>query len=286
MKIQFECKYCGKKYSVSEEHSGKKGKCKQCGNQIQIPYKKKKLNRNTDTNKTSFLHGNIYKIVSIFFLGAFLVTLILLIRNKSYYEGKLNYQHHKIDSLKTNLEMMISLKDSLMNIKNRNNRISNPPNNILPKLVLLNMNYELTMDKKYRYIEATIKNLSVGDASDIEIYFSSQKSFQELLKLQKDFEAMIEKHNNKYQKDVIDDREMKRIVYSKNSYLFYYSYINYLPSNETIKIKTSKIPVTNYVEELSMTELPSDGIPDRIQLIHMMKVIGLSSNNFVYKKSN
>jgi predicted RNA-binding Zn-ribbon protein involved in translation (DUF1610 family) len=35
--IQFRCKNCGKVYTVDSKYASKKGKCKKCGNEIQVP---------------------------------------------------------------------------------------------------------------------------------------------------------------------------------------------------------------------------------------------------------
>jgi transposase-like protein len=38
LKIRFSCKNCGCKYVVDSKYSGKKGKCKKCGSDIQVPH--------------------------------------------------------------------------------------------------------------------------------------------------------------------------------------------------------------------------------------------------------
>ena len=197
-------------------------------------------------------------------------------------QNEINELKKDKESLEKKLEIISKERDSLKTIMNEQEKIKNK--NLKPNLVLLNKSNELTNDGYY-LVEATIKNIGQGDAKNIEVYFTNAKSFSKLEEIRKEFKKLINEHNKKYPEESFDEYDIKSLLYSKYSYLYHYAFINYLPSQETIKIRTSKIPKSTLTEEIAVRTKADDGISSTVQIRYLAKMVGLCGSNFLWKYS-
>jgi DNA-directed RNA polymerase subunit RPC12/RpoP len=81
MNIKFKCNQCGVIYKASERSRGKTGKCKYCGNIIQVPSRETLL-ENEKSIKNIRTHAKIatvLKIILIVYVGLITLAIAMVI---------------------------------------------------------------------------------------------------------------------------------------------------------------------------------------------------------------